>query len=75
MHGKFYAGESIRNIGGNDPVGGIFRVIIIAVNGQTVSTDEICSAAVAVLVLGAHIVAFNCFCQRGFVRDIYLVRI
>lgn len=56
MDGKGDAGESLLHVFGRDPIFRGFRMVIIAVNGQTVRTDEIIVVAVVTLVCGAYIV-------------------
>ena len=75
MDRKTDAGKGSGNVVRCDPICRFLRMIVITVDGKAVRADVIGSAAVAVLVLSAHIVASDRFFQRGFVRDIYLIRI
>ena len=56
MDGEGHAGESLHDVLRCLPTGRVLGVVVVAVHRQAVAANEVVAVAVAVPVLGAHIV-------------------
>ena len=59
MDGKGNTGERLQDIGGHHPIVGIFGVVVVAIHGQTIRTEEIFTVAIVVFIFGANIIVRN----------------
>ena len=71
VNGKGHVRESLRHVRWIDPVLRVLSVVIVAIHRKAVTADEVVVAAVAVLVVGADVVALDGCGQGARVR--YLV--
>ena len=69
MDSKSHVGQSVPKLLGSNPFCGIFAMIIVAVQYQTIGLDEIGVIAIAVLILNGHVIEPDCRSQRFLVMD------
>ena len=72
---KGHAGKCGGNIGGIDPVLRIIAVVVVAVDRETIRSEEIIVVAVAASVFGADIVVRHGLQQRVFIGHRDLMRV
>ena len=75
VDGEADSRKRLKHVRRPDPVGGVFRVVVVAVHGKAVGGQEVVAVAVVVLVLRAHVVVADSRLQAVRVQDGGLVRV